>query len=110
MTMPIRKLEPTEWKVFFDTYSRNVLMSDRPEYADLRLLSGTLGNLEGTSWLPLRGITWDPGNEILEIILEDLDHLVARPSEIYVEQDGDGAIRSMEIVEKDGTKQILEMR
>jgi hypothetical protein len=108
--MAIRKLNPHEWEAFFDAYSKRNLMDRQPEYADLRVLSKTRGHLEATQWLPLRGITYDPANDIVEIILEDLDHMITHPAEIYVDENGHGDINSMEIISRDGDKQILEVR
>ncbi len=108
--MAIRKMPKKDWAVFFDEYSKRELMNKNGHYADLQLLSGLSGSVIETSWLKLQGITYDAKNDLLEILLEDLDHMIAHPDQIFVDQNSHGDILSMEIIEKDGTKHILEAK
>lgn len=108
--MAIRRLEKRDWQVFFDGYSRKTLQDDQPEYGDLRLLSKELGNVQGTTWLPILGITYDPSGDVLEVQLEDLDHMIQHPREIYIDEDDRGVVQSLEVVQKGGDKQIIEIR
>jgi len=45
----------------------------------------------------------------MEVTLEGLDHMIAKPREIYVE-DGTVGLESVEIIDADGTKQIVKLR
>jgi len=108
--MAVKKLDRRDWKDFFDTFSKKYLKDKQPEYAEIQILSETVGAQPETSWLILEGITYNPKDDLLDIKLEDLDRMILHPSEIYVDEDTDGWINSMEIVEQDGTKDIVEIR
>jgi hypothetical protein len=60
-------------------------------------------------WLPLIGVTYDPKDDIVEVALEGLDHMIHRPREIYVE-DSAGTFTSIEIADADGVKQIVRFK
>ena len=57
----------------------------------------------------LLGITFDPKNDILEIALDGLDHLISRPREIYID-DSAGVLSSLEVIDSDGISQIVQLR
>ena len=69
---------------------------------------GNRGCLEA-EWLPLIGISYDPNDDIVEVALEGLDHLIPKPREIYLENGG-AALASIEIVDADGVKQIIKLK
>jgi hypothetical protein len=68
-----------------------------------------LGDQIEVEWLPLLGITYDPKDDIFEIALEGVDHLIPQPQEVYVDE-GATSVVSMEIIDKDGRKQIVLLR
>jgi hypothetical protein len=54
--------------------------------AEIEVVSLRLGDQVEAEWLPLLGIAYDPNDDIVEIALEGLDHLIPNPREIYVEK------------------------
>lgn len=108
--MPINKITKDQWQTRFDGFSKQFLTAEQPEYAEIHILSEVLGSLEETKWLPVEGISYDPRNDLLHIKLEDIEHRIERPAHIYLDEDPGGWINSMEIVDKDGTKNIIEFR
>jgi hypothetical protein len=72
--------------------------------AELEVASLALGNQVQAEWLSLYGITYDPKDDLVEVALEGLDHMIRNPREIYVES-GAGTLESLEIVDADGIKQ-----
>jgi hypothetical protein len=80
--MTARKLEKTEWRRFFDWVSKGLV----GKRAEIEIASLALGDQIEAEWLPLLGITFDPKNDILEIALDGLDHLISRPREIYIDE------------------------
>lgn len=107
--MAIQKLERDQWATYFDTFSRDFIRSKRSDYAQIRVLSTEDGAQPETSWLPLIGLTYDAKSDLLDVSVENMDHLVYQPEEIYVDEE-DGVISSLEVVRKDGTKEIIELR
>jgi len=103
--MATRKLEKTQWRTFFDRVS-NMLEGKQ---AEIEVVSLGLGDQVEAKWLPLLGIAYDPNDDIVEVALEDLDHLIAKPRDLYVEE-GSGGLVALQIVDADGVKQIVKLR
>ena len=103
--MAIRKLDKSEWNRFFDSMSRRL----ENRQAEIEVASLAVGDQVEADWLPLLGITYDPKDDILEVALEGVDHMIAKPREIHV--DGTGVeLNSVEIVDADGDTQIVRLR
>jgi len=103
--MTTRKLEKTEWRSFLDRVSK---LLDAKE-AEIEVTSLRLGDQVQAEWLPLIGITYDSGDDLVEVALEGLDHMIRRPRDIYVEI-GAGTLASIEIIDAGGIKQIVKFR
>jgi hypothetical protein len=99
------KLDKSEWQPFFDGLSQ-VLIGKR---AEIEVDSLAIGSQIQAEWLPLLGITYDPKDDIIEIALEGVDHLVNKPREVYVDF-GVGGLTSLEIIDGEGTQQIVNLR
>lgn len=108
--MAIRKINPDQWQVYFDTFSKSYLKDDQPEYADILILSEKAGVQAETKWLPVEGISYDSKSDLLHIKLKDLSHTIAHPTEIYADEESNGWITSIAITKKDGAKEIIEIR
>jgi hypothetical protein len=103
--MTIRKLEKQEWRPFLDTISKLL----EGKQAEIEVASLDLGDQDLAEWLPLHGITYDPNDDIVEVALDGLDHMIQQPREIYLD-DGASALTSIEIVDAKGVKQIVKLR
>ena len=68
-----------------------------------------MGDQIEADWLPLFGVAYDPKNDLIEIALEGVDHLVRNPVRLAVEGDGP-LVSSIEFVDRDGTQQIIRLR
>jgi hypothetical protein len=103
--MAARKLEKNEWKPFFDSVSK-VLGAKQ---AEIEVQSLDLGDQVEAEWLPLLGLTYDPNNDLLDVALEGLDHMIPKPREIYVEDGGVG-LASLAITDAEGAHQLVKLR
>jgi hypothetical protein len=103
--MTITKLEKPDWSAFFERASR-ILLGQR---TDIEIVSHAFGNQFGAAGLPLMGIVYDPGNEIIEVILDGFDHIVYRPSLVYFDE-GPGLQMVLQIIADDGVSRIIRMR
>jgi Family of unknown function (DUF5335) len=103
--MATRKLDKKEWKIFFDSISK--MLEGRP--AEIEVASLRIGAQVQAEWLPLHGIAYDHKDDLMEVTLDDLDHIIRKPREIYVEV-GTLGLESIEIVDVDGVKQIVKLR
>jgi Family of unknown function (DUF5335) len=103
--MTTRKLDKKQWRTFFDRVTK-MLEGKR---AEIEIVSLRLGDQVEAEWLPLLGIAYDPNDDIVEIALEGLDHLIPNPREIYVEE-GPETVEALEIVDADDARQIVRLR
>lgn len=103
--MTIRKLEKAKWRPFLDAVSKLL----PAKVAEVEVASLKLGDQVQAEWLPLIGVTYDPKDDIVEVALEGIDHLIYHPREIYLDN-GSGTLTSLEIVDAEGTKQIVKLK
>ncbi|WP_445664688.1 DUF5335 family protein [Fodinibius sp. AD559] len=108
--MPIREIEKEEWQNYFDAFSKKYLKDEEPEYVEITVLDDSAGAQLESHWMPLRGITFDDKNDLLEIELDKLKRLIRHPEKIYVDEADNGWLLSLEVVQRDGTKDIIETR
>lgn len=102
-----RQIPRQEWKDYFERFTRKHLADDLPEAVTIEVLSPTIGDQFEARAARLLGLAYDPQRNTFEVLLEDLDHLVFEPAEIWViETDGD-FISTLELVRPDGTKEII---
>jgi hypothetical protein len=103
--MTIRKLEKSKWRAFFDGISKLL----EGKQAEIEVASLALGDQLEAEWLRLLGLVYDPKDDLFEVMLDGVDHMVPQPREIYVD-DGVAGLMSIEIVDADGAKQIIKLR
>jgi|SRR6267142_3345293 len=100
-----RKLEKAQWRPFLDMLSKLLEAKE----AEIEVASLDLGHQVQAKWLPLLGIAYDPNDDVVEVALDGLDHMIHRPREIYVD-DEVGGLTSLEIVDADGVRQIVKLK
>ena len=105
-----KQIPNQQWKDYFDRFTKRYLRDDRPESATIEVLSPALGDQVEVQAAHLLGLTFDPRSQALEVLLENMDHLVYKPKKISVIEDEDGFIPSIEIVRDDDSKEILTVR
>jgi len=103
--MATRKLQKGEWRPFLDRMSKVIAGSQ----AEIAIDSLALGHQIEAEWLPLLGIAYDPKDDLVEVALEGVDHMISHPREIYVD-DGGPMLNSLEIVDDEGTRQVIQLR
>ena len=69
-----------EWRAFFDGMA-DTLVGKRVE---VEAASLDLGDQIVTEWVPLLGVTYDTRDDLLDVALSGLNHLIRRPRDIYV--------------------------
>jgi hypothetical protein len=103
--MSIKKLEKAAWHPYFDHMSK-ILEGKR---AEIEVASLKIGDQIEAEWLPIYGITYDPKDDLIEIVLEGLDHMIRKPREVYVDQEA-VLLSSMEVIDADDQRQIVKLR
>src|ERR1700732_3402936 len=105
LEVEIMKLEKSQWRGYFDRVSK-ALVGKR---AEIEVASLKLGDRIEAEWLPLLGISYDPKNDVIDIAIEGVDHLIPKPREVYVEENG-LELSSLEVIDAEGTHQIIVLR
>jgi hypothetical protein len=103
--MTIRKLEKSEWRPFLDIVSKLL----EAKQAEIEVASLDLGDQVVAEWLPLLSISYDPKDDVVEIALDGVDHMIRGPREIYLDS-GAEVLTSIEIVDANGVKQIVKLK
>ena len=103
--MITEQLNKSEWQPYFDNVSKALA----GEQAEIEVSSLELGNQIEAKWLPLLGITYDPKSDVVEVLVEGLDHLIHHPQTVYIEHNG-GGLSSMEVIDDSDTRQIVRLR
>jgi hypothetical protein len=101
----VKQLEKSQWRPYFDRMSKSLL----GKRAEIEVASLRLGDQIEAEWLSLLGISYDPKDDIIEIALEGVDHLIHKPREVYVEQEG-LELSGLEVVDAKGVRQIIVLR
>lgn len=102
--MATRKLEPSEWKSYMDRVSRH-LPSTR---AEIHVMGLDLGDQVEADSIPLVGITYDAADGELLITSDSIEHAIADPKEIYVEEE-EGSLKAIQVVDADGHEQVIAL-
>jgi hypothetical protein len=101
----LRVIPKAEWRSFFDRVSK-VLLGKR---AEIEVATLDLGDQVIAEWLPMIGITYDSKDDLLDVSLDRVSHLIRRPREIVVEE-GDTGLKSVAVVDADGARQIVNLK
>jgi hypothetical protein len=104
--MAISKLEKTEWRPFFDRLSKGLPPGNR---AEVEVFSLGLGDQIEAEWVPMIGIVYDHKDDLIEIALEGLDHMIRHPVQVYVDE-GDAGVQSMEVINSEDVREIVKLR
>jgi hypothetical protein len=100
-----RKLDKAEWESFFNFLSKQL----EGKLAEIEIASLKVGDQIEAEWLPLVGIAYDPKDDIVEIALEDHDHIINKPREIYFAEEGT-QFMGLDILDGEGAHQIVKLR
>ncbi len=100
-----RELEKTEWHPFLDRVSK--VLSGK--HAEIEVASARLGDQIEAEWVPLIGITYDPKNDIVDVAVQGLDHMIRKPQKLFVEEDA-GLVTSLEVIDAEGARQIVKFK
>jgi Family of unknown function (DUF5335) len=98
-------IEKSKWAAYCEFISEAV----QGGQAEIEVASLDLGNQVEAEWLPLIGISYDPKDDIIDIALEGIDHIIHQPRELRA--DGEFAeLSALEITDKDGTQHLVRLK
>ncbi|HEU4853317.1 MAG TPA: DUF5335 domain-containing protein [Telluria sp.] len=100
------KLDKAAWQKTFDQMSKSLLVGKQVE---IEVIGLNIGAQIEQKWIQLMGISYDPKDDLIEILVEGLDHLIPKPREVWVDQGATG-LASIEVVDADDVRQIIRLR
>jgi hypothetical protein len=104
--MASEKLEKDKWKQMLDRLTKSVIGKS----VEIEVASLGIGDQIEAEWTPLVGIAYDPKDDLVEVAVGDeVDHLINKPKEIYVDIGASGLI-SLEVVDGDDVRHIIKLR
>jgi hypothetical protein len=77
--------------------------------SEIEIVGLAIGDQIQVEWLLLLGISYDPKDDVIEIALEELDHMITGPREVFVDLDV-GGLTTLQIIDRDGLAQIVKLR
>jgi hypothetical protein len=103
--MAVQELQKSEWRDFFDRVSKTLV----GKRAEIEVIGLVVGDQIEVEWLPILGIAYDPKDDLIEISLDGLDHLIKKPQKVSVDLRAEG-LTSMQVIDGDGLSQIVKLR
>jgi hypothetical protein len=98
-------IDKAEWEFYCERIASALEGRD----AEVEVASLDLGGRVETDWLPLIGISYDPEDDIFDIAMDGVDHIIEHPQRLRV--DGvPGALNALEITDEDGTQHLVRLR
>ena len=104
--MATAKLVKAKWQTTFDQMSKSELVGKQVE---IEVTGLRIGDQIEQEWIQLLGISYDPKNDLIEVLVEGLDHLIHKPREVWVDHGASG-LTSMEVIQDDDVRQIIRLR
>ncbi|MFL6674113.1 MAG: DUF5335 domain-containing protein [Massilia sp.] len=103
--MATSKLDKATWAPYLEQISK--MLEGKQTHIEVAGLN--IGDQLEAEWIPLLGISYDHKNDLVQILVEGLDHLIRNPKEIYVDY-GPPGLSSMEVVDRDDVREIIRFR
>jgi hypothetical protein len=107
-----KQIQRADWQTYFDQLTQRLLGDEVPKAVTIELLSPRLGDQLAATVARLLGMRYDPASRAFAVLLEDRDHLVFSPVEIWVAEEDETAefVAVLELVRSDGTRDIIYVR
>lgn len=103
--MAAEQIDRARWAPFFDNVTKSLI----GKQAEIEIASLNLGDQIEAEWAPLIGITYDKKDDLIEIALDELDHQIRSPRDVFVDF-GVGGIVAIAIADGDGNRQIVKLK
>jgi hypothetical protein len=100
-----QKLDKVELRELFDRVTKQL----KTQTVEVDVASLQLGDQIEADWVRLLGLSYDPHDDAIEIMLDGIDITVPKPREIHF--DGTGSRwTALDIRDADGVQHILELK
>ena len=104
--MAATEIDRERWAPFLEGITNSLT----GKQAEIEVVSLDLGDQIQAEWTPLIGIAYDRKDDLIEIALEGLDHMVRSPRELYIDYGVGDLATAIEIVDADENRQIVKFK
>jgi hypothetical protein len=105
-----KQIPENELEDYFTKFTKRFLLRDTTNRVDIEVLGADLGDQFEVRETRILGITYEAKDKSLEFELEAGDHRILSPKEVWVTEEADGFVRSIEVVREDGTRNIAQVK
>jgi len=98
-------LKRERWKGYFEAITH--ALEGKQALVEVAALS--LGDHVAVDWVPLQGVTYDHKDDLLDLDLGDVNHIIRHPASIHIEADAT-ELRSIEVIDAQNTRHIVRLR
>ncbi len=103
--MAWQQIDKAAWENYFDSLSKKI----KAEKVEIEIMAMGVLDKEKTAWIPLYGISYDPGEKVLSVFCKGIDHLI-RSAEAVSVHTTDAGIDRIEIKTGEGYKHVLRLQ
>jgi hypothetical protein len=100
----LTRIDRPQWQPFFDRVSDAL----GARSVDMDIVGPGLGSQAEARHVALLGLSYDSRSDVVAVIGEDLEHNIAHPTQISVDEELD-SVRSLEVVDAAGDHHILKL-
>jgi hypothetical protein len=101
----MKAVKKSDWASFGERVTKGLI----GKRAQIEVDSLKLGAQIQAQWVTLFGVDYDPKDDLFEVALEGLDHLINKPREIYAEESASG-LTLLAIVDGEGTRHLVRFK
>jgi hypothetical protein len=106
----LTKLPKEQLAQYFDRFTKRFLRDASPEAADVEVFAPEIGDQQAVRGARLYGVTYDTKSGALELAFEHGDHRIYSPVEVWVGEEPDGFVSSIELERSDGARELVSLR
>jgi len=103
--MSERVVERDEWAALAGGLSRQL----KGAQVEIEVAALGFGDQIQTEWVPILGLAYDPKDDIFEVVVAGLDHIIHDPESLVIQMEG-AVAHNLAIGTKGGDRHILRFR
>jgi hypothetical protein len=100
-----QEIDKSDWALYCERLSEVLEATN----AEIEVASLELGDQIETDWLPFHGISYDEEDDIIDIELEGVDHIINHPQALTTDENFSGLL-SIQIKDADGVQHFVRLK
>ena len=101
----MKAVKKSEWAAFGKRVTKGLI----GKRAEIEVDALDLGAQIQAEWVTVLGVDYDPKDDLFEVALVGLDHLIRKPQEVFAEESASG-LSLLAIVDGDGTRHLVRFK